>query len=190
MNPLSTSNSRDELVKIQWDNINEETGFGEKCTDFSNAPFITENSGFKFIKFCMIGAISEAQEQKFFCLIVEPEAVGNLVNGEVGVIINLADGTKVECTNFGEVTIDETPFGTFSPINIKNPNIDVKVDGFSISVGSPEEVIEANWAKLATTPVARIRVQGSANHKDYIPNPDFSDFPAQNLFIEHLKAIK
>lgn len=190
MNPPSTSNSGDALVKIQWNNINEETGYGEKCTDFSSTPFITENSEFKFVEFCMIGAISEEQEQKFFCLIVEPAAIGNLVNGEVGVIINLTDGTKVECTNFGEVTIDETSFGTFSPINIKNPNIDVKIDGFSISVSSPEEVIEANWAKLETTPVLRIRVQGSESYKDYIPNPNFMDFPAQNLFIEHLKAIK
>lgn len=190
MNPQLTSNLSDALVKIQWDNIDEETGYGEKCTDFSNAPFITENSEYKFVEFCMIVAISEEQEQKFFCLIVEPAAIGNLVNGEVGVIITLTDGTKVECTHFGEVTIDETPFGTFSPINVKNPNLDVKIDGLNISVNSPEEVIESNWRTLATTSVARIRVQGSTNHKDYIPNPNFKDFPAQNLFIEHLKAIK
>ena len=105
MNQRITTKSGDAIVKIQWDNINKETGYGEKCTDFSSEPFITENSEFKFVEFCMIGAISGEQEQKFFCLQVEKATIGNLVYGEVGVIITLTDGTKVECTKFGEVTI-------------------------------------------------------------------------------------
>jgi len=190
MTTLITSTSDDAHVRLLHDETNEETGERVKQTEVYNYMFVTEDEEFAILEFCMLSSRPRGQhEQKFFCIMVERTAVGSLEYGEIGVVIMLTNGTKIECTQFNETDDNETPTGTFTLINIKNPDISLNMDGKCLSI-DPQEAIDANWIKLATIPIAGIRVQGSENSQDYIPNSKFTDFPSQNLFIEHLKALR
>jgi hypothetical protein len=188
--------SNGSKVKVSFDNINEETGVREINTENSITSFITKDGEFAIEDFFIVKSINKDQEQKLFLLSVHITAVGKINYGDAAVIVTLADGTVIECTCFSDEEFKEQNFdsgfegGMFSLINIQDPDLDVNIDSFSIGVSDPEKLIESNWGKLATTPVANIRVLGSEDYRDFIPNPNFTDFPAQNLFIEHLKALK
>lgn len=190
MTELITSRSDDAHVKLLHDETNEETGERVKQTEVYTYMFVTENNEFSILEFCMISSKPRSQTgQMFFCIMVERTAVGILECGEVGVIIILIDGTTIECTQFSSTEDNDTPTGTFTLINIKDPDLSLQIDGLSLSI-DPQKAIDANWEKLASTPIARIRVKGSNNTQDYIPNSEFTDFPPQNLIIEHIKALR
>lgn len=142
-------------------------------------------------KCCIIvGVQLHHQAQTFFCLIdPEDEDEPGFQQNEVGLIITTIDGIKIKMTCYGKIQLDGVSFATFSPLNSKEPDIDLKIEGSIFSYSSPQEIINAKWEKLKVTPIANVQIPNGDEFIMFIPNPDFTDFPPQNLFIEHLKCI-
>jgi hypothetical protein len=191
INNSEEHSSGSSFVELAYSSLDQETGEGDLLTTPSHSPFISENEKYTIEEFCMIvGLRSDEQTQKFFCLKVNNEGIGNFQNNKVGIIIKTIEGIKIDFSAFGNIENGDVPYTCFSPINLQNPDIDVKIEGFSISTSSPQDGIDKKWEILETIPIDRIQTHGSEGVQNFVPNPDFTDFPAQNLFIEHLKALK
>lgn len=99
-------------------------------------------------------------------------------------LIKLTDGTIIECMQTSKTDCSETPWGTYIPIKREEYKTLDKVQALTI--------MNSNWGKLATIPVAVIRVHSEC-FINYLPNDTYyisGNFKAKNLFIEHLKALK
>ncbi|HBE43107.1 MAG TPA: hypothetical protein DDW27_18255 [Bacteroidales bacterium] len=193
INNAEESAPNETLVKIAGQNIDPKTDLGEVFTEFSTVPFVSENGNFFVNEFCVIVSFQpDDLERVIFCLSVDKSLIGSYLENEAGVVITLEDGEEIECTYFGELGINEISVGAFCPINVNKPNLDVNIDPkhFMISVQSPDELINSKYTKLETIPIVKIQVQGSEASYAFIPNPNFTEFPAKYLFMEHLKAFK
>lgn len=137
----------------------------------------------------IIALRSEEETQKMICLLADNPGIGHFKQNKVGVTVTTIDGTNIDFTSFGTFEISDIPVTGFAPIDLENPDIDVFIDGGMIGVSGPQKGIDDKWEILATTPISSMFVKGDQGAYKFVPNPDFKDFPAQNLFIEHLKAI-
>jgi len=178
-------------VELAINSIDPKNGSGNLLTSFTFGSFISENEEMIIPECCVIvGVQLHHQVQIFFCLI-DPEGEDgfNFQQNEVELIITTIDGIKIEMTCYGKIQLDGVSFATFTPFNSQNPDIDLKFEGSSLSYTSPQEIINAKWEKLKVTPIANFHIPDGDEFIMFIPNPDFTDFPPQNLFIEHLKCI-
>lgn len=178
-------------IELAINNVDPEKGEGEILTTPTTSPFISIDCKYVVNKFCLImGVSSESTNQIFLCLLDEDFGTGSFENSEVGIIVTAIDKSKIEFAFFGQMQIDDDKdYLCFSPINPRNPDLEVMVDDFSFGVSDPQLSINSKWLKLATIPINKIQIKGSSDIRDFIPNPESSIFPPQDLFIEHLKSL-
>ena len=191
VNKPESTISLDTHVELAIDSIDPETGEGDLLTCSSKASFISENGKYKIEEFCIIKAVrSEEQTQTMFCILADNPGIGGFRDNEVGVIVTTLDGKKIEFSSFGRFEINDVPYYGFSPINLRNPEIDIFIEGTMFGASSPQVAIDAKWQKLGNTPVINMEVHGTEGVMNFLPNPDFMEFPVKSLFIEHLNALK
>lgn len=182
--------SENVIIELMHNSYDPDKGEGDILTTPSEDAFISENGEIKIEDFLMIIAVrTEEQTQKMFCLLADNTGIGHFMQNEVGVTITTIDGTDIDFTSFGTFEINDIHVTGFAPIDLENPDIDILFDDGIMGVTSPQKGIDDKWDILATTPITAMIVKGAEGVHKFIPNPDYKDFPAQNLFIEHLKAI-
>lgn len=178
------------IIEIAITNIYPETGNGEILTTPTLSPFISLDDEYLVSEFCMILEVNSGDtNQIYLCLLDEDFGTGNFENNEIGVIVTTVDKTKIEFDFFGQIQIDGKYYLCFSFLNPRNPYIEIMVDDFSLGATDPQVSINSKWSKLASTSINKIQIQGSSDIQDFIPNPEYSIFPMQDLFIEHLISL-
>jgi hypothetical protein len=175
-------------MKIDYlKNFNPDTGEVEIYTNVTVYPFINKDKKCAVSEFWLI-----LSQQIFLCLLSnEEDEIIEYPENDISIIVTTVDGINIDFTCYGKIYSDESFYELYLPINLKNLDIDVKIDGLSISVSSPQEIINRNWAILSKKAVSNIKLKDENGlFIDFIPNPDSDDvFPAKNVFIEHLKTI-
>jgi len=180
-----------KAVELAVNSVDPKNGSGNLLTSFTFGSFISEDGEMLIPECCIIvGVQLDHQAQTFFC-IINPDGEEYFIfqQNEVELVITTVDGIKIEMVYFGKIQLEGVSFAIFTPLNSKNPSIDLKIDGSMFSITNPQDVINAIWNKLRITPIEKMQFPDGDELLTYIPNPDFTDFPAQNLFIEHLKCI-
>jgi len=162
----------------------DSTGKRIKKTETANAVFLMEGSKYEeFLGHCSSPQIS-------FCLAREDAVIyfyiftfrfyGSCLSELEGkALLKLRDGTIIECVQKSKTDCSDNPGAIYLAISRE---ILEKSDAIA--------VLKKSYEKLSDVPVAKIRIYGTDGFQDYIPNQKFTQFPAENLFIEHLKALK
>lgn len=178
----------EKFVKLAMNSIDHETGTGDLLTYSSFSPFIAEKGSFKIEEFCMIlGLRSDQESQRFFCLSLAN--LNKLQDNCYEIVVTTIDGVHIKFTPFGYIEINDSAFTVFAPLDLKNPDVGLNMHGGMMST-YPQAAPDAKWSKLAVDAVSKIRILCENTFQDLIPNPDFQDFPARNIFIEHISTLQ
>ena len=160
------------------------TGKILKRTEVANAVFLMEGSDYEeYMGICSSPQIS-------FCLAEEDSVIsfsiftyrfyGSCLSELEGkALIKLRDGTLMDCVQKSPTDCSENPGAIYLAVSRE-----------LLEKSDAMRVLKKNYEKLANVPVEKIRIYGTEGYQDYVPNPKFTQFPARNLFIEHLKALK
>lgn len=164
-------------VKLEVNKVDEFTGEPEKLTQYSLKIFIAVDT--KPILHQTINfAVGRIDSTYYFDIALDYHP-GCLSQYESKVLIKFTDGTVIECMQVSETVCDDFPMGRYIPIK--------REDNSSPFV---QTILKDNWNKLSQIPVERIRLYFTEGYLDYVPNNKFTQFPAMNLFIEHLSPLK
>lgn len=166
-------------VKLETNKTDEFSGDIVKKTNRSLAVFETEG-GVKLLSGSYLGlSMSRVDTTMSFTLIVGP-IPGCLSEYEGKSLIKLVDDSIIECMQISENNCDDGyKTAQYIPISRSDSK------GAAIL-----DIIQENSNKLSLKGVARIRVYSTIGYHDYVPSKKFNKFPPENLFIEHIKALK
>lgn len=102
------------------------------------------------------------------------------------VLIKLIDGAIIECLQISETDCpkDSADYywlqARYFPLTREKKYSESELNTLSTN----------NWNKLSQIPIERIRIYGSKHYCEYFPNSYFKEYNPQDVFIEHLKALK
>jgi hypothetical protein len=161
----------------------DSTGVLIKRTEIANAVFLMEGSTYEeFMGRCLSPQISfvlAREDSLIYFYIFTYRFSGSCLSELEGrASIDLTDGTTIDCVQKSKTDCSENPGAIYLAVS---RNIYEK----SGAMG----VLKKSYDKLSEVPVKKIRVYGTDGYLDYVPNPKFIQFPPQNLFIEHLRAL-
>jgi hypothetical protein len=171
-------------VKLVVNMVNDSTGTLTKKTEVSKAVFLSEGSIYEeYMGQCTSPQISftlASDDSIIYFYIFTYRFTGSCLSElEGNAEIKFTDGTTLDCVQRSKTDCSENPGAIYLAIS----------RDFA-ERSSAMAVLKRNYEKLANVPVAKIRIFGTDGFQDYGPNIKFAQFPAQNLFIEHLKALK
>lgn len=168
-------------VTLNLNKVDDFTGALTKTTNYSSDVFVYKGNDPKDVRSgATINFFIQREDSvywfglhfrfKFCCL--------SQYDGKV--LIKLTNGTIIECLQVTNTDCSDYPSAMYIPLKREGEEFDI----------TAFKRANVNWDKLSNTPIEQIRVYGSEYYQDFIPNPKFTEFPAQNILIEHLKALK